>query len=97
MYAEGLQPRDQQMLKKEEFRVELRALLREAEQRGATYLEVNSGDLHRRVGGYPSPSHRMPVCCDAMYDEQRAGDICLPEGPPKGKGASLTIRYALPR
>jgi hypothetical protein len=38
----------------------------------------------------------MPVCCDAMYDEQRARKSTL-LSPPKGKGASLTIRYGLPR
>ena len=60
-------------------------------------IDVNAGDLHRRLGGYPGPSHRMPVCCDAMYEQQRAGDIVLPGAPPKGKEAALTIRYALPR
>lgn len=82
---------------KETFRSELRTLLREAELRGATHIDVNAGDLHRRLGGYPGPSHRMPVCCDAMYEQQRAGDIVLPGAPPKGKEAALTIRYALPR
>jgi hypothetical protein len=31
-----------------------------------------------------------------MYDEQKAGDEVISR-PPKGKGASLTIRYRLPR
>jgi 5-methylcytosine-specific restriction protein A len=84
------------MLTKEAFRKELRALLGTAELRGALSLDVNAGELHRRLGGYPGLQHRMPMCCDAMYDEQRASDACL-LSPPKGKGASLTIRYSLPR
>ncbi len=31
-----------------------------------------------------------------MYQEKKHGDE-IPESPPKGKGASLTIRYQLPR
>jgi hypothetical protein len=38
----------------------------------------------------------MPVCCDAMYGEQREGDQVI-TAPPRGKGTSLTIRYVLPR
>ena len=60
------------------------------------YLEVNSGDLHREVGGYPGKHHRMPACCQAMYKVMAAGDTIV-ASPPKGKGASLTIRYRLPR
>ena len=36
------------------------------------------------------------VCCDAMYSERRNGDEII-FAPQKGKGASLTIRYSLPR
>lgn len=38
----------------------------------------------------------MPSCCQAMYHEQRADDEIISR-PPKGKGATLTIRYRLPR
>ena len=37
--------------------------------RGAGHVEINSGELHRAVGGYPGADHRMPMCCDAMYEE----------------------------
>lgn len=37
-------------------------------------LEVNSGDVHRSLGGYPGADHRMPLCCEVMYAEQRADD-----------------------
>ncbi|HEX9931471.1 MAG TPA: hypothetical protein VGB08_01370 [Allosphingosinicella sp.] len=81
---------------KQEFLDELRARFRRAEERGLSSLEVNAGDLHRSLGGYPGTNHQMPSCCEAMYAEQRAGDE-LVACPPKGKGASLTMRYRLPR
>ncbi|MBX9829559.1 MAG: hypothetical protein K2Y27_31785 [Xanthobacteraceae bacterium] len=81
---------------KEEFARAIGARLRDAELRGADNLDLNSGQLHRDLGGYPGPGHQMPSCCDALYSVQRAGDTILTR-PPKGKGASLTIRYKLPR
>ena len=82
---------------KADFRNELRSQLRAAEQRGEPWLAINAGALHRKLGGYPAPFHQMPSCCDAMYDKMGPHDVRLPGGPKKGKGASLTIRYALPR
>ncbi len=38
----------------------------------------------------------MPICCDVMQQERKAGDVVVSE-PEKGKGASLTIRYKIPR
>lgn len=84
------------MVTKDEFRAELTARIRRAELRGAKALEVNSGELHRSLGGYPKSPHQMPSCCDVMHEEQRAGDEII-SAPPKGRGASLTIRYKLPR
>jgi hypothetical protein len=83
----------------DDFRLSLQAELHEAHQRGAKVVEVNAGKLHRKLGGYPPDQgshHQMPSCCLAMYDEQRADDEIVYK-PPKGKGASLTIRYRLPR
>jgi 5-methylcytosine-specific restriction protein A len=83
----------------DEFRTAIRAELHEAQQRGAPAVEINAGQLHRKLGGYPPPlgqHHQMPTCCDALYDEQKAGDRIVAK-PPKGRGASLTIRYQLPR
>lgn len=61
-------------------------------------MDVNAGELHRRVGGYPGSNHRMPVSCEVMRSAMGsdAGDIVLSQ-PPKGDGATLTIRYVLPR
>lgn len=84
------------MSTKEEFRSDLRARMREAEERGAKTITVNSGVIHRALGGYPGLNHQMPSCCDAMREEMRAGDEVVSE-PPKGRGASLVVRYGLPR
>jgi 5-methylcytosine-specific restriction protein A len=80
----------------DDFRSELDALLSRSARRGAAHVEVNSGELHRAVGGYPGPGHRMPMCCNVMYAEQNKGDTVVTQ-PPRGMGASLTIRYQLPR
>lgn len=81
---------------KDEFQEELRARFRRATERGASEIEVNSGELHRALGGYPADKHQMPTCCDVMHEETRVGDEVL-SSPPSGRGASLTIRYKLPR
>lgn len=83
----------------DEFRAELRSQLRQAELRGAPSVDIVSGDLHRKLGGYPPPAggqHQMPSCCQAMYAEQQPNDVVV-YSPPKGKGATLTMRYKLPR
>lgn len=82
----------------EEFKVELHRMMLEAVQQGKEYVEINAGELHRRVGGYPGANHRMPNCCQVMRQAfiSGYGDIVLEE-PPKGQGASLTIRYRVPR
>jgi hypothetical protein len=84
------------MLNIGDFSRKLSETLRHAEQGGAVAIEIRSGELHRALGGYPGIDHRMPVCCEAMYKEQRASDTILSQ-PPKGKGASVVIRYQLPR
>jgi hypothetical protein len=81
---------------KEQFRKEIRAQLRDAELRGIASIEINSGQVHRKLGGYPGVNHQMQPCCEAMYGEKKAGDAIL-SAPKRGYGASLTIRYVLPR
>lgn len=58
----------------------------------ADYIDIVSGDIHREVGGYPAPNHRMPSVCDAMYDLMKDNDKIL-SAPKSGKGATLKIRY----
>ena len=80
----------------EKFRKALAELFASAAKKGERSITLTSGVLHSRVGGYPGPNHRMPVCCDAMYGAMKEGDQVI-ERPPKGKGATLKIRYLLPR
>jgi len=79
-----------------DFESALRCLFKEAEEAGKSYIDINAGDLHRKVGGYPGRNHRMPSCNEVMKKNMRPGDQILAQ-PPQGKGASLTIRYKLPR
>ncbi len=81
---------------REDFQKKLYSIFRQAEQQGKNYIDVKSGDLHKMVGGYPGKNHRMPICCGAMKKEMKSTDKVLDE-PPKGQGATLLIRYHLPR
>ncbi len=78
------------------FSRELRAILASAGKLGLRAVDVKAGDLHRRVGGYPGTDHRMPLCCGAMRQAMKAGDEVV-RAPASGKGASLVVRYRLPR
>jgi len=78
------------------FRARLDKLLSAASKLGFVAVEVNAGKLHRMVGGYPGPSHSMPICCYVMRQRMTAADIIVAQ-PPRGNGASLTVRYRLPR
>ena len=80
----------------EHFRRALTELLTSAKDLCFAAVDVNAGNLHRRVSGYPGNDHRMPQCCEAMRRETGATDELISE-PLSGQGASLTIRYRLPR
>jgi hypothetical protein len=103
-YSAGREPRDaadgndggRTKMKADDFRTALRRRLKAAEKSGGKFVDVNSGKLHREIGGYPGPSHRMPVCCEVMRSEMTIGDRII-AAPKKGNGASLTISYRLPR
>lgn len=81
-----------------DFKHELFRMMREAQRLGRDAIEIKAGELHRRVGSYPGKDHRMPVCCQVMRNQFSAeyGDVVLDE-PASGIGASLRIRYRLPR
>jgi len=82
--------------KSQDFQTYLESLLKRAENNGESFFIIESGDLHRQVGGYPGPNHRMPICCEVMYSMMQQGDQIL-YAPPKGRGASLKIQYQIPR
>jgi hypothetical protein len=78
------------------FDLVLDKLFQDASTQGQSFLDVSAGELHRLVGGYPGNGHRMPTCCSRMRKAMNMNDTVL-QTPPKGNGASLTIRYSLPR
>jgi len=80
----------------DDFREAILRRFASAARSGKTAIEINSGDLHRELGVYPGPGHSMPTCCNMMREAMTAGDTVL-SSPPKGRGATLTIRYELPR
>lgn len=71
---------------------EIKAQLKRAKSQGRPHLEINAGELHRLLGGYPSHNHVMPSVCDAMYSLLGAEDEIV-FAPKHQRGASLTIRY----
>ena len=83
-----------------DFQQEIDAQTKRAANQGRKSIEINAGELHRLVGGYPpkaGENHAMPSCCQAMwsrFDPLWDEEI---EVPPSEKGASLTLRYSLPR
>ncbi len=59
-------------------------------------IRMRAGEIHRALGGYPGPHHRLPACCSAMRSLMRPRDRVI-ESPPSGNGASLVVEYRLPR
>jgi hypothetical protein len=89
-----------QMPATEDFRTELMAQIARASNQGRPHVEINAGELHRTLGGYPpktGSSHSMPMCCDVMRDAfDPARDDIIYETE-SGRAPALTIRYILPR
>ncbi len=84
------------MPKADDFHRILTKYFQESEDAKHDSITLESGQVHRRVGGYPGGSHSMPTCCNVMRKLMQDGDELL-YAPPSGKGASLRIRYSIPR
>ena len=80
----------------EDFQQALAGFLAEAENDGLTQIEVSAAQLHRALGGYPGPGHRIPICCSVMRAGMREGDSIV-VSTPAGVGAGFTVRFMLPR
>lgn len=93
---QSIVPKPKLKLAKADFQTALAKIFADATAAGEKSIDVLSGSLHNTVGGYPGTGHSMPTCCLVMYDQLRPGDIIL-GAPPKGKGATVRIRYQLPR
>lgn len=82
-----------------EFKATIKIKLRVAQAIGLNFLDINAGDLHTFLGGYPGNqnNNRMPACCNAIrYYFEEGVDLIL-EQPNGGAGATLTIRYIFPK
>ncbi len=79
-----------------DFEAEIRRQWVSAGNAGASNVDIAAGDLHRSLGCYPGPNHRMPNCCSVMKRLMQPDDMILC-APLKGAGASLKIRYKIPR
>ena len=77
-----------------DFKNEIEKTKYNAKLEGKAYVDILSGDLHKSLGGYPARNHRMASCCQVMYQMMKSSDEVL-TAPPKGKGATLKIRYYL--
>lgn len=81
----------------QDFETELDKIFKLAAQvPGICGVAIKSGDLHRVVGDYPGPDHRMPVCCSVMKNMMKMGDIIINDTR-SGQSASLIILYHIPR
>lgn len=81
----------------DDFRAEIAERFYRAEEEGAFYIDIKAGGLHRKMGGYPGPNHRVSSLCDIMIWEMRDDDtIVWGQHLKRLRGVSLTIRYRLP-
>ena len=79
---------------KHDFQKCLDIILKIAKNNNLSSIIVESGELHRLVGGYPGQDHLMPVCCGVMRETMKESNEELPNSL-KSDGATLQIRYNL--
>ena len=77
-----------------DFQTAIERLIRDARRRGDEHVDLNAGDLHSQVGGYPGPAHHLAQCCAVMREAMGPDDFAIKE-PRSGSGATLTLRYHL--
>jgi hypothetical protein len=82
---------------KTDFETALNDWFLEADKEENPFVDIRADELHARVGDYPGPFHRMATCCEVMYEHYQPSVDKILQFPPKGKGASMEIRYTLPR
>jgi hypothetical protein len=72
------------------LRLNLSVILNAARHGGKPYIDVESDNLHKQVGGHSNSNHRMPICREVMMRMMRGGDSILKE-----RNETLLIRYVL--
>jgi hypothetical protein len=85
-----------------EFRAQLVVQMARASKQGRPHIEVNAGEFHRQMGGYPPTrenpqTNQMPMLCDVMQREMTRGKAEVIHATTSGQAPALTIRYYLPR
>lgn len=73
---------------------ELRQMFLLSQETMPGFVEVNAGELHKRVFG--CSADYAAVCCAAMRSELRDCDTII-AGTSDERGSEFTVRYALPR
>jgi 5-methylcytosine-specific restriction protein A len=84
----------------DDFRAELRAQIHRAIRQRRSHVEINAGELHRKVGGYPpkpGENHAMSTCCRVMSAEFVHGKDAVIFKTASSLAPAYTIRYNLPR
>src|SRR6266508_5366309 len=76
-----------------DVRNKLTVILNTAKHSGEPYVDVESSNLHKALGGDPN-FPRMPICHDVMTRMMHPGDSILKETG-NGDGATMMIRYIL--
>jgi hypothetical protein len=77
-----------------DFRNQLTVILNTARHSGKPYVDVESGHLHKELGGDSNSHHGMPIFHEVMTKMMRRGDSILKE-PRNGDGATMLVRYIL--
>jgi len=78
----------------DDFRREILKIFEKAKKEKKEFVEIIAGELHRKIGYYPGPNHRMYSLCNVMRDLLQPGDEILNQ-PKKGRGPRLQICYSL--
>lgn len=77
-----------------DFRNKLTVILNTAKYSGKPYVDVESGHLHKELGGDSKSHNRLAIFHEVMKKMMRPGDSILQEGRNED-GATMLVRYIL--
>lgn len=75
-----------------DIRNKLTIVLNTAKYSGKSYVDVESGNLDKELGGDSTPDQRLHILHEIMTKMMRRGDLILKE-PQAGDSATMLIRY----
>ena len=73
-----------------DFRNKLTVILNTAKHSGKPYVDVESGNVHKELGGDPNSYHKLPIFHEVMKKMMRPGDSILKEFH-NGDGATILV------